>query len=135
MLREVNRWWKGVRWQYVISFSVWYGMYLMCRILSCPSFGSVYSNIQIHYANLRFSLLYNLFNILIMTWLQKKRKKIIRKVKRGWGSVLTAIEKKNERINAGEIGMNRRPNQTDSIHIHWFGCCVALLRCYLQTSF
>lgn len=109
----------------------WYGMYnLMCRVSLCPSFGLVCFNIQIHYANLQFSLLYNLFNILIMTWLLQKKK--IRRRRRSTATTLhTTIEKKNERMSAGELewvgGRTKR-----SIDIfNGLVVVAASLRCYL----
>lgn len=104
----------------------WYGMYLMCRVPSCPSFYLVCFNIQIHYANLRFSLLYNLFNILIMTWLLQ--------MERRGATLYITIEKKNERMNAVELewvrGWTKRNIDTFNGLV-----VVALLCCYLSTSF
>lgn len=139
MLKEKNKWWKGVRWQYVISFQCSDGM----ECILCDAFRHVLRlvlvcfNIQIHYVNLRFSLLYNLFNILIMTWLQKqkKKKKIIWEEDEGDGKVVCTQQLKRK-MNGWMMrnwNESEKPNETNHRHsIVWLLLCCCVVAAFLS---
>lgn len=102
----------------------------MCRISSCPSFGLG----LFQHSN----LLCEPPVFIVVQFVQhfdndlaaEEKKKNNKKKKRGAGSVHTAIEKKNERMNAGKLERESEtePNGEHTHSLVWLlGCVAALL--------